>query len=100
MHRAAPRESAARHRAAVPADELEIDAEHAQVGGVAAELGVGCGHAEIEPPGVSVVARRARRCQRWLGLAYLADARYAESLPVEELHAHVIALEAAVATKS
>lgn len=37
---------------------------------------------------------------RALGLAYLADARYAEGLAVEELHAHVIALEAAVATKS
>ena len=48
------------------ANELEVDAEHAQIGSVAAELGVGRGHAEIEAPGVAVVERRGRRwCRRW-----------------------------------
>jgi hypothetical protein len=46
------------------ADELEVDAEHAQIGGVAAELGVGRGHAEIEASGIAVVGRRWRRWRR------------------------------------
>jgi hypothetical protein len=37
---------------------------------------------------------------RALSLAYLADAHYAESLSVEELHAHLVALEAAIAVRS
>ena len=45
------------------ADELEVDAEHAQIGGVAAELRVRRGHAEIEPTRGAVVGWWRRR--RW-----------------------------------
>src|SRR6516162_5317247 len=46
-------------------DELEVDAEDTQVGGVTAELGVGCRCLEREATGVAVWARRTRRLGWW-----------------------------------
>jgi hypothetical protein len=47
------------------ADELEVDAEHAQIRGVAAELSIGRVRREIEAAGVAVIGGGARR--RWSG---------------------------------
>lgn len=44
--------------------QLECDAEDAQIGGVAAELGIGCGRLEREAAGVAIVTRRTRRLWR------------------------------------
>src|SRR5688572_25394806 len=64
------------------ADQLEVDAEHGEGGGVAAELGAWCGHLEREAPGVAVVGRerwwRGRRGRLgWLGWPLLPRAERA-----------------------
>ena len=48
-------------------DELEVDAEHAQIRRVATELRPGGVHVEVEPTGVGVVGGRSRRsrCRCW-----------------------------------